>query len=857
MTQIRQYLDNPKVKLIGIDGVGGVGKSTLATKIFCEEVEESKRYWADVSTGKNFAEFAQSVLTKFGAYIPDEKELVTALIRCLQGGHYFLVVDNLESLLRGEDRQWNSLFYGEFFGQWIEKGWNSKILVTTREQPDLRGFNRHWISLKGLKVEEGAQLLSDLGICGDLAAFSRLVDGHPLLLRLVADFLIDEFPQDPNLERFPALAELRALLKNPQIKGQHRRQEVAIQFVFDESFNRLSEIQKELFLNASVYRGEFDAEMAQAVLPAREECDREKIEAELKKLIKRSLLEAKLGEKYFFEFQPVILEYVRGKAGEQTETHHRAIDYYRSRFKPVQTKEDIKEYQEVVYHYFKLGNYETAFDTIRSIDKFLTLQGLSSIRIELYEPLARVWQQANVKENWKYTASLIDLGNAYDSLGDYEKTIDYYQQSLTIAREIGDRSGEGGSLCNIGNTYHTLGQYQKALEYYEQAFIILESIKHREFIANTLTGLGNVYGSLGDYQKAIDYHKQSLTIAKEMGSRSGESSSLGGLGSVYSSLGDYEKAIDYHHQSLNIAREIGDRSEEENSLKNLGIAYNSLGQHQKAIDYQKQSLTIAREIGDRSGEEKSLGSLGSIYSSLGEYEKSIDYYQQSLTIARELGALSGEGGSLCNLGHTYYSLKQYQKAIEYYEQALIVLQPIKHRKFISNTLTGLGNTYQSLGDYQKAIDYQQQSLTIAREIGDRSGEGKSLGNLGNAYAALKQSLKAIEYHEKSLIIKREIGDRRSEIHSLQSLGILYQQVGRIQEGFAANNQAIAIARELELPLEVKPYPNWYKSLIRFAQRSNLHLMLCFILGFIAFPFALIVIILSYLIVLIRAPLYRK
>ncbi|MGK7928445.1 MAG: hypothetical protein AB4290_24920, partial [Spirulina sp.] len=29
ITQIHQYLDNPEVKLIGIDGVGGVGKSTL------------------------------------------------------------------------------------------------------------------------------------------------------------------------------------------------------------------------------------------------------------------------------------------------------------------------------------------------------------------------------------------------------------------------------------------------------------------------------------------------------------------------------------------------------------------------------------------------------------------------------------------------------------------------------------------------------------------------------------------------------------------------------------------------------------------------------------------------------------
>ena len=44
-----------------------------------------------------------------------------------------------------------------------------------------------------------------------------------------------------------------------------------------------------------------------------------------------------------------------------------------------------------------------------------------------------------------------NLGNAYDSLGDYRKAIDYREKHSKIAKEIGDRAGEGGPYGNLGN----------------------------------------------------------------------------------------------------------------------------------------------------------------------------------------------------------------------------------------------------------------------------------------------------------------------------------------------------------------------------------------------------------------------
>ncbi|XP_044180420.1 tetratricopeptide repeat protein 28-like, partial [Acropora millepora] len=165
--------------------------------------------------------------------------------------------------------------------------------------------------------------------------------------------------------------------------------------------------------------------------------------------------------------------------------------------------------------------------------------------------------------------------------------IEYHEKHVKIAIEIGDQGGEGKAYGNLGNAYQSLGDYRKAIEYHEKKLKIAIEIGDRGGEGGaygTYGNLGNAYWSLGDYQRAIEYHEKLLKIAIEIGDRDGEGGAYGNLGNAYQSLGDYRKAIEYHEKHLKIATQIGDQTGEGNGYFNIGIDFFFLEETENAVD---------------------------------------------------------------------------------------------------------------------------------------------------------------------------------------------------------------------------------------------------------------------------------
>ncbi len=455
-------------------------------------------------------------------------------------------------------------------------------------------------------------------------------------------------------------------------------------------------------------------------------------------------------------------------------------------------KEAIKKWEEAGKIYHDLGDRSGEANTLNNIGLVYNSWGEKQKALDFYNqslPLSRAVGDRSGEAN-----TLNNIGNVYNDLGEKQKALDFYNQSLPLKRAVGDRSGEANTLGNIGNVYNSWGEKQKALDFYNQSLPLKRAVGDRSGEAKTLNNIGNVYNSWGEKQKALDFYNQSLPLFRAVGDRSGEANTLIGIGNVYNSWGEKQKALDFYNQSLPLSRAVGDRSGEANTLIGIGLVYNDLGEKQKALDFYNQSLPLFRAVGDRSGEANTLIGIGNVYNSWGEKQKALDFYNQSLPLSRAVGDRSGEANTLNNIGIVYNDLGEKQKALDFYNQSLPLSRAVGDRSVEAKTLNNIGNVYNDLGEKQKALDFYNQSLPLFWAVGDRSGEASTLIGIGNVYNSWGEKQKALDFYNQSLPLSRAVGDRSGEASTLIGIGLVYNDLGEKQKALDFYNQSLPLSR---------------------------------------------------------------
>ena len=108
---------------------------------------------------------------------------------------------------------------------------------------------------------------------------------------------------------------------------------------------------------------------------------------------------------------------------------------------------------------------------------------------------------------------------------------------------VDDRKVEADRLLQQGIQQFQISQFEAAFPFWQQALTLYREIKDRQGEGKSLNALGNTYLVLGNYSKAIEFHEQSLAISREIKDRSGEGKALGNQGSAYLSLSNYSGCL--------------------------------------------------------------------------------------------------------------------------------------------------------------------------------------------------------------------------------------------------------------------------------------------------------------------------
>ncbi|MFN8466307.1 MAG: tetratricopeptide repeat protein [Caldilineaceae bacterium] len=163
----------------------------------------------------------------------------------------------------------------------------------------------------------------------------------------------------------------------------------------------------------------------------------------------------------------------------------------------------------------KAEQWEAVRQITWNMEDYLDLQGYFTDRQTVIQAGLAATRASNAQ--YDQAEFLNRLGLAYADLGEPRRAIDLYEQYLAIAREIGDRRGEGAALGNLGLAYAALGEPRRAIDLYEQDLVIAREIGDRRGEGIACWNLGLAYEKEGDLAQAITNMQVCVDYERELG----------------------------------------------------------------------------------------------------------------------------------------------------------------------------------------------------------------------------------------------------------------------------------------------------------------------------------------------------
>ncbi|HWG24097.1 tetratricopeptide repeat protein [Actinospica sp.] len=380
--------------------------------------------------------------------------------------------------------------------------------------------------------------------------------------------------------------------------------------------------------------------------------------------------------------------------------------------------------------------------------------------------------------------------------GPWEHALDLHQNAVDTAERQGRPAAAADALTELGRVRAVAGDLPGAIGSVQRSLELHRESGHSLGHANALNDLGRMRFSTGDYPADVEAQSQALEIYRELGERLGQANALSELGRAREQVGDLPGAADAATQCFEIYRELGHRLGQAHALNDLGRVREWTGDFSGAGEAQSQALQIYREIGNRLGQAAALNDLGRLHQLAGDYPAAIDAASQSLDIVRQLGHRYSQANALVDLGRALRMVGDLPRAADAAREALKITRETDNRLGEAIALAEVGRVRQLTGDSRGAIAELARSLEIFREIGSRGGESWALNHYAAALAAAGENARALALYEEALAMNRELNKPDDEAISLEGIAEHHLASGDAQQAAEHFDQALEIYRRL-------------------------------------------------------------
>ena len=152
--------------------------------------------------------------------------------------------------------------------------------------------------------------------------------------------------------------------------------------------------------------------------------------------------------------------------------------------------------------------------------------------IEFYQHGLTITKEVGDKETVK--RAYWNLGGAYSSLYDSQKQSSSIRRMSVSQKRLEIKNQKKWvTTCLVVCTVTSLGDFRKAIDFFQQGLAIAKEVGDKESEGRAYGNLGIAYNYLYDVSKAVDFHQKKVSIEKLIGDRLSEGEEYLNLGELY------------------------------------------------------------------------------------------------------------------------------------------------------------------------------------------------------------------------------------------------------------------------------------------------------------------------------------
>lgn len=581
---------------------------------------------------------------------------------------------------------------------WLAAAPDVSFVVTSRASTQLSG--EQILEVEPLAIaDEAVELLrlraasagADLQSASPavLRRIAAALDGLPLAIELAAGQLA-HLPAEQLLERLPARLEL--LVRTPGTVSFARH--TTLRAAIEESWRQLDAGERMGLAQASVFRGGFDAEAADAVLAV----DAGPAEAVIRSLRDRSLLQVRALAPGRYVLDESVRTFAARHLGpaERAAVERRHAKWFLSRAEPlaaaVEARSDVaaaaaleREAENLLeIHRRALARTHVpsgeASDALRAailLAPLLMLRQRDRFALELLDAALEAASPSRTDPHLRCRA-LLARGTARLLSGRPASALADLLEAAGLARGAGDSLLEGRVLLRLSRVHREQGRDEDSRRSCERAIDLLRGLGADEWLGKALGMRGLIAAERDEGEDTIFWFGQAIDVHVRCGDRRASAVARGNLGITLFDMGREVEALDAIRAAMDEFHELGDSGNEASLRGHLALAHGEAGEWDRACAELDRGLALARHASRRRLEGTLLGYRAGVLFEAGRTDDALAAYEASAAVFRELGDQRNLALSLLALGVLLAERGQVAEAERQIDRAEHTLREIAH-----------------------------------------------------------------------------------------------------------------------------------------------------------------------------------